>query len=112
MREIKSPSTFKTSYIAEVKEEMGLLTRKKGKKRKVKTPQHIKPFIKQAIENIGFGATYAKIQQEALKLYREHLSKEIEDFYGIFKVKDPSLIREIAENKEIAYGVEGDQEVY
>ncbi len=112
MREIRSPSTFKTSYIAEVKEEMGLLTRKRGENRKVKAPQHLKPFIKQAIENLGLEATYANIQKEALRLYQEHLSGEIEEFYGIFKVKDPSKIREIAEDKEIFYGVESDQEVY
>ncbi|WP_158025390.1 hypothetical protein [Desulfurobacterium indicum] len=46
MRLITSPGAFKTSYIAEIKEELGLLKKKRKKTRKIKAPKYLKPFIK------------------------------------------------------------------
>jgi len=106
MREIKSPATFKSCYIADVKEEMGIPVKKKVAKRKIQAPDHIKPFIRQALENLPPGATIKQIQEEALKLYQEHISGDIQKYFGAFRTDDVSLVRSIAEDKGIFYGVE------
>ena len=106
MREIKSPATFKSCYIADVKEEMGIPVKKKVMKRKIHAPDHIKPFIRQALENLPPNATIKQIQEEALKLYQEHVSGKIQEYFGAFRTDDASLVRSIAEDKVIFYGVE------
>ena len=105
MRLVTSPSSFKSCYIAEVKESMGEpLKRKRTAKRKVKTPAHLRPFIKQALENLGPSATYREIQGEALRLYNEALSAEIDSYFGRFQLGSASLVKEIAEDEGIFYG--------
>ena len=104
MRLITSASTFKTSYIAEIKESIGAPVKKRRAKRKIKTPPHLRPFIEQALNNLGPEASYRDIQEEALRLYNEHVSGEIERFFGRFKVTDTSFIKEIAEDKGLYYG--------
>ncbi len=78
---IKSPNSIKTAYISAVKEELGLIKRKKTNNRKVKPPQYLKPFIKEAILN-NPNATYKEIQEITLRLIRN--SKESLPFYGVF----------------------------
>jgi len=103
MRLITSPNAFKTCYISEVKEELGLLKGKRKRIRKIKTPQYLKPFIRQAIKELGSKATYKEIQEKALELYQRSISKEIETFFGIFKVDDKEFVEKIAEDEEIYY---------
>jgi len=57
MKTIKSPNAFKSCYIAEVKEDLGLLKKRK-QKRKIKAPEHIKEIIKEAIKRLGYKGTY------------------------------------------------------
>jgi phage gp29-like protein len=106
MRLITSPGAFKTCYISEVKEELGLLKGKRGKVRKTRTPQHLKPFIRQAIKELGNNATYKEIQRKALELYQESVSKEIEAFFGMFKTSDERFVEKVAEDEGIYYGLE------
>jgi len=100
MRLKTSPNAFKTSYISEVKKELGLLKKRK-KLRKTKTPEHLKPFIRQAIKKLGNNATYKEIQRKALELYQENISKEIEVFFGMFKTSDEKFVEEVAEDEGI-----------
>ncbi len=106
MRLITSPNAFKTCYISEVKEELGLLKRKRKKIRKTRTPQYLKPFIRQAIKELGSNATYKEIQRKALELYQRSISKEIETFFGVFKTDNKKFVEKIAEDKGIYYGWE------
>ena len=106
MRLITSPNAFKSSYIAEIKEELGILKRKRKIIRKTKTPNYIKPFIKEAIKNLGSDATYKQIQQEAIRLYNERTSSSILKYYGILKTSDKSFAKRIAEDKGMYYGYE------
>jgi hypothetical protein len=106
MRLITSPNAFKSSYIAEIKEELGLLRRKRKITRKIKAPDYIKPFIKEAISNLGNGATYKQIQKEALRLYNEHTSGRVLKYYGILKISDKSFAKSMIEDKGIYYGYE------
>ncbi|WP_456370857.1 hypothetical protein [Thermodesulfatator atlanticus] len=103
MRRITSFQAFKTSYIAEVKEEMGLPLRRRKRIRRVKTPQHIKPIIRKAIESLGKDASYREIQKKAFEIYREMYEAEIDRFFGILRVKDKEAFRRIVEDEEIAY---------
>ena len=106
MRLITSPNAFKSSYIAEIKEELGILRRKRKMVRKIKTPDYMKPFIEKAIKNLGSNATYKQIQKEALRLYNEHTSSSILKYYGILKTSDKSFTKKIIEDKGIYYGYE------
>ena len=108
MKSINSYKSFKTSYIAEVKEEMGLLKKKKVlKERKIRTPKHVKPYIKKAIKKLADtkeNFTYKKVQEEALKIYKESQENEIKKYFGILKVNDTSLVKKIAEDEGTFYG--------
>ncbi len=105
MRLINLPSAFKTCYIAEAKEELGLLKRKK-KNRKVKAPEYIKNVIKEAIKRLGYTGTYEEIQKKSLEVYKEWLSqgklKKLQKFCGAFKV-DKELAIRIAQDEEVFY---------
>ncbi len=103
---INSPNSFKTCYIAEVKEELGLLERKLKKERKIKAPQKYKQYIRMAIESLGKDATYKEIQQEAFRLYQEEKKKEksskIARYFGIFEA-ERGLVLKFAQDKDICY---------
>ena len=105
-RPITSPASFKTCYIAEVKEEMGILRRKLKKERKIRAPQKYKRYIKMAIESLGEGATYKEIQREAYRLYcqekEEEKKSKVEKYFGVFKA-DKDLVAKVALNKDIYY---------
>jgi len=105
MRLIKSPNAFKACYIAEVKEDLGLLKRPK-KERRVKAPEHMKNIIKEAIKRLGYKGTYKEIQEKSLEIYREWLTqgklKKLQDFRGAFKA-DRDLVIKIAQDEEIFY---------
>ena len=105
MRLIKSENAFKPSYIAEVKEELGLLKKRK-KERKVKAPEHIKEIIKEAIKRLGYSGTYKDIQIKSLEVYNEWLAqgklKKLQKFRGSFKI-DKELVIKIAQDEEIFY---------
>ena len=103
MRAINSPKAFKTCYIADVKEELGLLKRKRKNFRKVKAPEHLKVFIKRAIEELGRDAKYRDIQQKALELYRESLGRKVEKYFGVLRLDDDSFIKKLAESETIYY---------
>jgi hypothetical protein len=106
MREINSPNTFKTSYIAQVKEENGILSvNRKQKVRKIKVPKHLKPFIEQAIKILrkktGKIPTYKEIQQKALEIYNKNTKSE--KFYGIFKTHNKNYTIQVTQDKETYY---------
>ncbi len=103
MRKLKSPNSFKTSYIADVKEELGFLKNKKVKSRKIKAPSYLKPYIIRAIKELGKKATYKDIQKRAFEIYQMENLKKIDKYYGIFKLEDESFINNIALDKEIYY---------
>ncbi len=105
MRLIKSPNAFKSCYIAEVKEDLGLLKKRK-QKRKVKAPEHMKKIIKEAIKRLGYSGTYKEIQKKSLEVYNEWLAqgklKKLHQFRGFLKA-DRDLVIKIAQNEEIFY---------
>jgi len=105
MRLIKSENAFKPCYIAEVKEELGLL-RKRKKERKIKAPEHMKEIIKEAIRRLGYTGTYKEIQKKSLEVYKEWLAqgklKKLQQFRGSFKA-DRDLVIKIAHDEEIFY---------
>ena len=112
MKTITSHNTFKTCYIAQVKEELGLpvkrASNRKGKNRKVQIRQELKPFIKQAIialkKQSGRVPFYREIQKKAFELYKSSVEKPKSDkFYGIFKPKNNAYMKQIAGDKEIYY---------
>ncbi|KJR40646.1 hypothetical protein MCHI_003463 [Candidatus Magnetoovum chiemensis] len=73
MRNITSPNTFKTCYIAQVKEEIGLpvkrASNRKGLSRKIVVPDDLRTYIKQAIENLKNNrqAIYKNIQYRSIQ---------------------------------------------
>jgi hypothetical protein len=103
---ISSPNSFKTCYIAEVKEELGLLERKLKKERKIKAPQKYKRYIRMAIESLGRNATYKEIQREAFRLYQEEKKKErsskVAKYFGVFRA-DKEVVLKLAQDKDICY---------
>jgi len=105
MRLIRSENAFKPCYIAEAKEELGLL-RKRKKERKIKAPEHIKEIIKEAIRRLGYTGTYKEIQAKSLEVYREWLAqgklKKLKKFRGSFKT-DREMVIKIAQDKETFY---------
>ncbi len=114
MRTIRSPNTFKTCYIAQVKEELGLPVRKaanrKGKARAVQVRQELVPYIKNAIlvlqKQKGKIPAYREIQEKALDLYQASNGPSKSDaFYGIFESNSLDYVEEVAEDKEIYYGI-------
>jgi hypothetical protein len=98
---INSPKTFKTSYIAAVKEELGLLKRKVKATRKIKPPEHLKWAIVEALKQKP-GATYREIQQLALKILRAK-EKQSLPFLGALGEVDTKLLEEVIEDKELFY---------
>ena len=117
MRKITSPRAFKTCYIAEVKEELGLKSRtriaanRRGLERKVKTPKHIKKLLIKAIKLLtnetGKTPTYKQIQEKAFELYQEELKENsiVKKYYGFLKIseEDKEFVRKIVEDKELYY---------
>jgi hypothetical protein len=105
---ITSPASFKTCYIAEVKEEMGILKRKLKRERKIRAPQKYKRYIKMAIESLGEGASYKEIQQEAYRLYCQEMEEKkrsrIGKYFGVFKA-DKDLVDKVVLNKDIYYEI-------
>jgi hypothetical protein len=102
-RTISSPNTFKTCYIAEVKEELGILKRRLRKRgRKVRTPEKYKPYIRKAIERLGEEATYKEIQEEAFRLYMEENGFPVDKYFGALKL-DRKFVDAIALDKDIYY---------
>ena len=59
----------------EVKEELGLLKKRK-ENRKIKAPGYIKKIIKEAIKRLGYIGTYKEIQEKNLEVYKKWLEKE------------------------------------
>lgn len=116
MREITSPNAFKTCYIAEVKEELGLKAKnriaanRKRKQRQVKTPKHLKPFLIKAItilkEETQNMPTYKEIQRKAFELYKKEQKIGLtEKYFGFLNtsIRDKKLIKEVVESEEIFY---------
>ena len=105
MRSIKSPNAFKTCYIAEAKEELGLL-RKRNRNRKIRAPLRIKEIIKEAIKRCGPSATYREIQEKSLEVYKERNEEgvlaRLRELQGSIKA-DSGLVRKIAQDEEIPY---------
>jgi len=105
MRFIESPNAFKPCYIAEVKEELGLLKKRK-KYRKIKAPEYMKKIIKEAIKRLNYSGTYKEIQEKSLEVYKEWLNErklgKLRKFRGSFKAPKDFVIK-IAQNEEIFY---------
>lgn len=112
MRKITSPNTFKTCYIAQVKEELGFPVRKasnrKGVQRRVTVRPDLRTFIEQAILGLqkekGRSPQYKEVQKEAFNLYRKTVeTSRSDDFFGMFRSNDPQAAREIIEDKQVFY---------
>ncbi|NPA41564.1 MAG: hypothetical protein GXO18_04740 [Aquificae bacterium] len=101
MRNINSPNSFKTCYIAAVKEELGLLKHKRKNKRKIKPPPHLRWAIEEALKRKP-DAKYKEIQKLAFAILKEKERKELPFFGSLGKVNE-SLLKEIINNKELAY---------
>ncbi len=71
MKILKSPNSLKTSYIADVKEELGFLKRRRVVNRKIKVPDYLKPYIVRAIKQLGKDAKYKDIQKKAFEIYQK-----------------------------------------
>ena len=108
---ITSPQTFKTCYIAQMKEEVGLPVRtapnRAGSKRMIQTPKHLKKYIKKAIlalmEKRKEVPTYREIQQKAFELYKMDHQLEGNKFLGIIKIDDVKWAKGIIEDEQIYY---------
>ncbi len=100
MRILKSPNSFKISYIAGVKEKLGFFKKKKVKIRKIKAPSYLKPYIIRAIKELGKNATYKDFQKRVFEIYQMENLKKIDKYYGIFKLEDESFIDNIALDTE------------
>jgi len=101
MKAVNSPLTFKTCYIAAVKEELGLLKRKLKPSRKIKPPQHLKWAIVEALKRKP-NATYKEIQQLAFQIFKEKQNKKL-PFFGALGSVDTNLLEEILSDKELSY---------
>jgi len=111
-RIINSSSTFKTCYIAQVKEEMGFKVKRahnrRTDERKYKVPEHLRKYIKEAIkalEKQSVKVTYKIIQEKAFELYKKDIENRVKakEFRGIFK-DDPNIVKKIVEDKGLSYG--------
>jgi len=112
MLRITSPNSFKTCYIADVKEELGLLTRKSpnrhGVERKIKSPKEYKKFIIKAmneLEKEGIKQTYKNIQQKAFEIYKKEKENAVLGKYlGAIKTNlSPKEIKELVEDEGLIY---------
>jgi len=113
MLRITSLNSFKTCYIANIKEELGLLTRKapnrQGESRKIKAPKEYKKFILQAIKELereGVKQTYKNIQKKAFEIYQRQKNDLIDKYFNVIKPNknlSDTEIKNIIENEDILY---------
>jgi len=101
MKSINSPFTFKTCYIAAVKEELGMLKRKLKPSRKIKPPAHLKWAIVEALKRKP-NATYREIQQLAFQIFKEKQRRKL-PFFGSLGEVDANLLEEILSDKGLSY---------
>ena len=112
MRQITSWTTFKTCYVAAVKEEMGLPVKRawnrQTSERKVKVPNALKGYIMKAIEILteqNKSPTYNEIRKKAFELYQEDMEKQtVKKFKGIFG-DDRRFVKQVAEDEGLLYGI-------
>jgi hypothetical protein len=100
-RSVKSPNTFKTCYIAAVKEEMGLLRRKLKPVRRIKPPAHLRWAIEEALRRKPNG-TYREIQELALEIYNRGRAENL-PFFGALGEVDEESLNEVLNDKGLAY---------
>ncbi len=100
MKSVKSPNTFKTSYIAAVKEELGLLKRKQTSKRKIKAPPHLKWAIVEALKRKP-NASYREIQRLAFQIFKER--SENLPFLGALGKVELHKLKEVLNDKGLSY---------
>ena len=108
---MKSANTIKTSFVTEVKEEMGLpVTRAHNRisdEGKVKAPDWLKPIIKRAILELREekkNPTYKEIQQRAFEIYKNSKKDSIVlNTNGLLKGKREEEI-DFINDREIYYG--------
>ncbi len=98
---VNSPDTFKTSYIAAVKEEMGLLKRRFKSNRKIKPPNHLKWAIVEALKQKPT-ATYRELQELAFKIFKRKKETSL-PFYGSLGKIKTDLLEEVLNDKGLAY---------
>ena len=112
MRMITSPNTFKTCYIAQMKEELGLPVRtssnRKEKFRSVRVTKELKPFIKKAIQYLlntnEKMPTYKEIQQKSFDIYmNENKKSKSESYYGIFQSENKNSVIQTINDRNIFY---------
>ena len=107
---MKSPNTIKPSYIAAIKEEMGLPVRQAhnriGNERKVQPPKRLKPIIKQAILDLTLTKkkpTYKEIQRRAFEIQKNTTEQShVLETKGIFSGNRKEVM-EFINDKEIYY---------
>jgi len=100
-KSINSPNTFKTSYIAAVKEELGLLKRRRKSYRKIKPPAHLKWAIVEALQQRP-KASYKEIQVLAFKIFKEKSRVNL-PFYGVLGKVEDRLLEEVLSDKGLSY---------
>lgn len=114
MKPITSPESFKTCFIAQVKEEMGFAVSKahnrRGNNRKITVRAELRPFIEKAISQLNRTQkefpTYKQIQTVAFRLYRESTQySEVDRLYGSFAADDPEEAISIIEDKNMFYEI-------
>lgn len=112
MKRIASPESFKTCFIAQVKEEMGFPVRKahnrRGIQRKITVRPELRPFIEKAISQLHRNEekfpTYKQIQNAAFRLYRESTPfSEVDRLYGSLAADNPEEAISIIEDKNMFY---------
>ncbi|OAG27462.1 hypothetical protein [Thermodesulfatator autotrophicus] len=116
MKKISSPRAIKTCYIAQIKEEMGLKPKnrraanRKGEHRRVKTPDYLKPILKEAFNILlaekGTIPSYKEVQQKAFEILKKREEFNITEKYFAFleiSEDDKNFVEKIAESEEIFY---------
>ena len=106
---ITSLNSIKSSYIAEVLEEMGFPVRPAHNRlgeRRVKTPKRLKPFIERAIRELldeKGSYSYREIKERVMALLREAEGQSIvlKTRGMISEVRD--LVKELADDEEVFY---------
>ena len=112
MLRLTSPNSFKTCYIADVKESLGKLTRKapnrQGNTRKIKAPREYREYILRAIDELKKEKqkeTYKNIQKKAFEIYKRDKEDNLfKKYFGAIKNNlNLTEIQKIVEDEDLLY---------
>ena len=112
MLRINSVNAIKTCYIADVKEQLGLITRTAANRqgnRKIKAPKEYVELIKQAIYQLNKNnekATYINIQKKAFEIYQQEKKHNtlFKKYFGAIKTNlNPKELQKIIDDEDLSY---------